>query len=283
MLDCYRVVLDQRPPLLSSNQTISATSTDLDQFGSTIYALLSEEQECPRLQDYCDSLTALSALAALTWNVVPPAFMKHTPLKRLWSSSFIEQALHRWVSAHNFLPPSSVMILFHLIHINICLCLPALQLLVVRAFGPDSGARAKPVEGADHMARDSELSRKKLDDLKMIFPDPSDRPKAVWHALQILEQARLLLEDTQNSASFHEDDDCPRARVKPPHFSFCVVYAVLTLWSDSQFAKLAGHPQRKDHWPQMGIDLIREKDSSAIERLHRAILVELVACEQETS
>ena len=221
-----------------------------------------------------DSLSTLAVLAALTWNVVPPGFVRHVPLKGLWSSSFCEMALHRWVQAHTTSPAHSLMILFHVIHINMLVCLPAIQNLVVRylASEPSTGT-------TDRLETQQESARSLPDkrDTKTIFSNPAARPKAVWHAHQILNLARRVLDELELGISANVESAQFTRYADPPHYAHSVSCAVLTLWSDSYLATGETTPQKLRRWPDYGVRLLRQDEGSEVERLYRSIFVDLSA------
>lgn len=298
VFDCYRVVLIQRPPVLQLFPTmespkpvsfLSAGDADGDELAKYLRAFTSPGSLTDTIQSMSESYGILCSLALMTWNVVPPPFSRDNYSKTLWSSSFCELALNEWVSAHDTLPSTSVMLLFHAIHINMFVCLPTAQNLMVSylnrcAASKKTSLRPQESRGADRLPEESAL--------RGIFSDLQSRPKAVWHARKMLLLAQQSRESTNGLEKNNPDNiggfNCPQTdrsttgivdETEAPHFSYCVTFAVVVLWCDAVLT--SGRNEKvSSKWPDLGSKLLQDPtgDCSRIRGLFRNIFTDMVEC-----
>lgn len=292
VLDCYRVVFDQRPPLLSlSISALVHLSSEADPLFGQLRCLTGATPTSELKMTPGGSLSTLSALAALTWNVVPPSFSRQIPLRTLWSSGFCELSLQRWLEGHAAKVDAGAMLLYHVVHINMLVCLPAVQSLVVKVL---ASAEPGSIESTDHPLSGEHVAPPDQHELRKLFAGPDSRPKAIWHAHQVLYEAKCLMEESDlgkmdlQSDSIHRGvhnispsggnrtQSSRRPRWRPAHYSHCLSFALLTLWCDNLLRN-----GRNEHlikpWLEIGIELLSDSTGygSDVEILFKSIFADL--------
>lgn len=247
LLDCYRITLAQRPGLMkvvSDSNSNTAQTALLRSFvhpGKLAVSIGTENE----------SLITLCRLGNLSWHAVPCSSI----ITSLWSTDLIELALHRWLCAHESFPPLATVLLFHLIHINMFVCIPAMQGYVVLYLSEDLRKRPSSAENEKSAAA--------------IFNSSARGKRAAWHAERLLSTASTL-QETYNTSIYDT-----RRSWRPLHYSHSICNASLTLWChtildglDFQAAKV---------WLSTGLSLLaRAEQESRIMVVHRTILEDLV-------
>lgn len=276
--------------------TILATADGVDDsFGSNLRAFATPGALADSFQSTSESYKALCSLALMTWNVVPAPFTKRGPITSVWSTSFCELALNQWASAHDTYPNKGIMLLYHTVHLNMLVCLPAVQNIVVvylNRCGSSGSSKDKQKRQGDPERLPGRLA------LENLFVSPGERSKAIWHARRIMYLALPAFDShesgtrrpRQNTAHTNESrqDDILEESEKvessgpddsePPHFSHCVSFAVLVLWCDTMLSSGLSE-QASKQWPEMGMKVLNDssRDSSRIKGLFKSIFVDMVA------
>ncbi|KAL6703981.1 hypothetical protein ACN47E_008919 [Coniothyrium glycines] len=292
IMDCYRVVILQRPPSVPSRcvfelvgSTGSPANLPPDRLPELISAILSKAPLLDFPKDNSESLTSLAYLSLMTWSLVPQ-MTDSSPhvVQSPWSNNFYESALHHWRISHVRSADENVWVLFHAIHLNTVVCLPNLQSLVVkyltaqRKFRGESqvlSTDARRCEGLDMNA------------INRLFKTHLEREKAVWHARKILSLSQYISRAPSPSNTVQDrasPDTCygieyPR---KAPHFSHCLCFSVLALWCESLLAN-GLDVQVSRRWLEIGIGLLADDGHgrSSIEAQFQGILVDLHKCALE--
>lgn len=156
-------------------------------------------------------------------------------------------------------------------------CIPDIQNLAVKYLGrhQDDGGEHNNSSGRGFGDKDLGMAA-----LAGLFKSPADREKATWHAIQILGHAHSAI-DQAKLANIHRPATStpsyePKLTYKAPHFSYCVSFAVLTLWCESMLAcNIDEQAARK--WLKEGIELLSSDSmgQSHIEGHFRSILTDL--------
>lgn len=207
ILDCYFVVLLQRPPYhlslpLDRSQQLSAFKLDMT-------ALLQPDRP---LTSICGSLREVAVLSIYTW-AASPRGREYSRVQQLWNPNFIELALERWV---NSIPSSMMMselpsiLIYHLSHLHLQVNFGILQRF--------SHIFVK--------VPDAPSEKKIFDTIRECICAPSFRA-AVWHSHAIIRVVREMVAASgrrQLRISEH-------AHIfEPPHLPYCIYFATLVVW-----------------------------------------------------
>ncbi|KAI0131930.1 hypothetical protein BJ170DRAFT_224515 [Xylariales sp. AK1849] len=272
----------QRPPIMPLFRGLRSVFDGGDDeehtFGAIIEALTSSRPPTSALASAAESYRALCTLGVFSWDAV----MAHGPRRMLWSSQFCESSLDQWVHAHDSIPSPGFMLLYHALHINMLVCWPTVQNVVV-AYLDDIG-RLHP--NSDRPRRSASAKRQfERSSLESIFAHSQDRPKARWHAGQILQQARFGQVSgigARNDAADNPATPPPEERngwehSEPPHFSFCVCLATLVLWCDEMLVADNNEHATK-RWLEAGLGILKNdpEASCGIKSLFGSIIHDLL-------
>lgn len=219
--------------------------------------LLDPEQPQTPISTHNESFSSLCCLAALTWHVIPSG----SQTSMLWSTEFFELGLHRWYRAHKASPPSTPSVfLFHGIHINMLVCVPAMQSFVAIHLGIGTGhyLQLKTDETA----------------VASLFGTEQSKRKSAWHAERLIEAAVKM-----EAAAQHVDGQPPKAHWRPLHFSHLICTAALVLWC--HYVLLGADQDDLAHgraWLRKSISLLTASPDNNLRilRCHRALLEDLV-------
>lgn len=243
LLDCYRVVVAQRPAVLDPFQSEDPESTVAQMRGQT-----DSNPAIPAADDEHGNLEILYRLALITWNVVPSYSGQ---VNQLWSIDFMAIALDQWIQPRSQSVSESTMLLFHSIHLNMYMCIPTLQRRI-----------------ATYCKRESRSVQLNATDMTDVFLSEERRVRAVWHSQQCITTATEL--KTSNTASMAK----PNARSWIPlHYSYAVCTSVLALWFD---ARLDGDVMLSKERLQIGLGLFQSLPFEArITVICRKVLTDL--------
>lgn len=226
ILDCYRVVLSQRPPtfLLPDYATLSGDPTspglaaafrglvaDIANPGSTI--------DGDRIGMV--SLASLSALSPALWQAVllapTPSHVSISP----WKSDFAELALHKWLRSHHDDIEPGTRVLYHLIKIALNINLAALRSF---AHSPVGNSVASPAAHdvecivkwfrgfqGDLATRNAEQLMDCAEDARKLKSGIESDANAVWTAVE------------------HRAES-PGMGMNMVHVPYAVYFATLVLW-----------------------------------------------------
>jgi len=223
LLDCYRVVVPQRPAVLDPFQSEEVNSTVAQMRGQINQVLAN-----PAL-DESGSLETLCRLSLITWNVVPSYAGQ---VNQLWSIDYMAIALDQWIQPRSDTISDATMLLFHIIHVNMFMCIPALQRRIASLCKCES--------------RSVQLN---ATDMTYVFPSEERRIRAIWHSQQCVTTASNL--QNTNASSMAK----PNARTWVPLiYSYAVCTSVMALWFD---ARLNGDATLANERLQTGLELFQ--------------------------
>lgn len=302
-MDCYRVVLLQRPPStplrclfnLRAVPDPGGPPETRDRLPGTITAILLKRPFRGLASGSSESLSSLAYLGLLTWNLVPQPADVLPELQSAWSSGFCESSLHQWRMSHLQPADENVWVLFHAIHLNTVVCIPDLQNLVVKYLAAQKSARSEA--GLPRVAATPrECEGLSVDALALLFKTRLNREKAVWHATKVVTLSHFIaqrqvepslpavpLVGATGSSNLLESNWKPHFPRKAPHFSHCVCFSILTLWGESLLANRL-NVQESKKWLEKGIEIVADGGDghghghSHIEAQFRGILLDLHRC-----
>ncbi|EXJ67491.1 uncharacterized protein A1O5_09504 [Cladophialophora psammophila CBS 110553] len=267
VLECYRVLLLQRPPTLTALK-----DGYLDPRGSPNTAEKHGLDDLSALMTLSgkytgqgDGLASLAAVSSLAWFSSPhgPFGWRRPPL---WKTEFVEVALGRWIEAHRSdEEDAGTMLLYHMVHINLhsnLALLRRLACLVAKSGRMPSNAKVFDSIERWLKSRHFDIAR--------------------WHAESLLKNVvcarsageKLNLTGLGSSAHLPK----PRRLIpEPPHLPFCAYFATLVLWYGNL---LPGHGRlQRNACVAQGAQILFDLNVSVSRNLGHA-LYELMADEE---
>ena len=226
MIECYRVVLFQRPPnrypisineldvQQSSKPLFLSQSTESHSLLKTIRALMTPDSPTMAFKDSLQSLNTLSVLMVLSWHSMPSKTAS-TSEEGLWSRPFFVLALNRWLKTHDGDIDDSTMILFHLSSIVLHTSMVDIHSLV-HSFLQNNSTTVVP--GAISQWHDSDYG--KIAALHAGLLIHAAQRIAVLHRPKII-----------TTFAFTKQNSPPSILGEGPHTAICVYLAVLILWA----------------------------------------------------
>lgn len=244
LLDCYRVVVAQRPAVLDPFQSEDLESTVAQMRGQTRSNPVTPTTD----DDEHRNLETLCRLSLITWNVVPSYSGQ---VNQLWSIDYMAIALDQWIQPRSQTVSGATMLLFHTIHLNMYMCIPTLQRRI-----------------ASYCKCESRPLQLNATDMTDVFLSEKRRARAIWHSQQCVISASEL--QHTNTSSMGK----PNARTWVPlHYSYAVCTAVLALWLD---ARLDGNATLAEQRLQTGLGLFQSLPFEArITVICRKVLADL--------
>ncbi|KAK4944569.1 hypothetical protein LTR10_016003 [Elasticomyces elasticus] len=247
ILDCYRVIIMQRPPSLARKYSESFTQTPtnrsrISQLHSVIADLVSGGHAINSEIQRRFSLTSLASLSTFVWPAIYPQQNGYGTDKALleslspWKADFAEMACDTWLR-QLYQPENndiSHLVMYHMMGIMLHTNLTVLQCFAHST--PESTAR----------------DPKRCSVAKEIYAWTQDRNYTVarWHAEQIMESMEAALTtsaaprpqammqirtstaaNTTRPAAVQANTESPRLTFESPHVPYAVYYAALVLWS----------------------------------------------------
>ena len=206
ILECYRVLLLQRPPHFTSMNYNQKQQLPL-KFDLT--PLFSPTAHSTPVSG---SLREVVNLGIRTW-AASPRGQEYTRVPQLWKPEFIELGLERWVSAQSSSPRTTELpsiLLYHLAHLHLQVNLGTLQRLA-RSF------KANPRTPSDEKVSDI---------VRRCTRGPSFKA-AVWHAVAMLRD----IKDYVAISSRRQPEFLERLLIlEPPHLPYCIYFSTLMVW-----------------------------------------------------
>ena len=220
LLECYRVILLQRPSASVGNHERDASLSE------AAAPSQSGQESFPHEQNRkTQALSQLTQIGCMSWFVSPHGPSAWKP-PNLWKSDLVEIKLQQWYEEHgrNSSCCSSTLILHHMICLNIHSNIDLLQ----RHARSVAKTRCLPTQA--NVFHTIERWR-------------SSRQYAIctWHATKILILGISDLTEVEHVGSR------PNLSPEPPHVPFCIYFATLVLWYGA-----AGRP---DHEQQQRLKL----------------------------
>lgn len=239
LLECYRTVLLQRPPNLFPSMfpdldfPHEIDSSSMENFGSlsvlsTLQILMTPGRPAEKLICPSHSIYSLASLATLCWHAMstsPAASIAVFP----WRKEAFHLALNKWANSHQTLPNPSVLMLFHMTSVGLCVNITHIHGIAhLRLQNTQS-----PLALIEHLKEMPELATE-------------DCQAAIWHSEQIVRLAKRLtnsppenasgkicqtLRPSEHSSNPSSDSKRNTADPEPPHIAFCIYLAHLMLWS----------------------------------------------------
>jgi len=226
MLECYRVILFQRPPNLypiptsalhmPQDPVISSSPSSKETYNPlrNIKALMTPDGPSVPASSASQSLSNLSALLVFSWHAMP---LKSTASaeESLWKRSWFELALHRWLKSSQGHIEDQTMLLFHLSSAVLHTNMANIHGLVHKFLLP------KP--------------RSSIPEALKLWHNSDDCKIAVLHA-SLLTQAAQRIAISPTSKSFKTPPSLgvqqpPSTAGEGPHAALCVYLAVIILWA----------------------------------------------------
>lgn len=251
VLECYRVVLLQRSPMLYPFSILEQSQT-LDSQPSLLPLLRhltssdGSRVDINSLRLSIQSLCAITILGAHTQCLPghPPSNAHGTDghfqfSSGGWRKEFIELALHKWLCSHVVPPAPDVMMLYHMVHLSMYCNFSDIERLarwttehsvndeVYTTSEFDINSERGKIPGS---LRDSSHEHR--------FTTEGDEEKAVWHANRIVKLAQQLSLSTigHGGDRVHLLEQSQAAtRAEMPHYSYAVYYASIVLCCATTF------------------------------------------------
>ncbi|KAK3615957.1 hypothetical protein LTR56_026275 [Elasticomyces elasticus] len=225
LLECYHVLLLQRPPCATPPQLRPTTSSS-----EKVQAALN-----PGLPGQAQGLhRSIAGLSAFAW-----AASCHgeelSCSRQLWRAEFVELAMERWIDGRG-LPLSEsdlpTILIYHLMHLRLKVNLNFLQ-KSARQFIISPSQTSSDHEELEHYVR--------------------GRPFAIamWHAQAMLSMIQEVLDMPANSAT----STCSKRMSEPPHLPYCIYFSTVTLWY-GEFAKSGYRSLTRDACIKRGVRLL---------------------------
>lgn len=241
MLECYRVVLFQRPPNLyptstptlyspwEAHSSLLTNDSDNHRLLHTLRALMTPEGPTVAFENASQAGYALAALLIFSWHAMPIklAFVGD---RGPWERSHFELGLNRWLKSHKGHIEDSTMLLFHLASIALHTNMASLHGLVHNVLQPSD----QPINLTDAIKqwRNSDHSR-----------------IAVWHAACLTQAAKRIVVSQRlmhSKMSTHANSGEENSRTpEPPHAAICMYLATLTLWASEVASEPVNVPVAK--------------------------------------
>ncbi|KEF60626.1 uncharacterized protein A1O9_02187 [Exophiala aquamarina CBS 119918] len=294
VLECYRVVLLQKPPMFYPCSTPryildvvqgsgygpgpGPEDEALSEYLRSIAAL---ENSGRRIDTPSMSVHTLYAMSLLTTHVTYRAATttineqdagrseqaSGRSSKSLWQMAFFELVLNNWRCVHSTAPSANTMMLFHTIHLNMYASLPTIQeltqkILYQAARNPTTG------QASSVPSNTTTLTTGISERLQRCFRTEDDCEKALWHANQILRLAQQVTarehEFRGNTAlchtAHHSKDDGQEDIARSPHFMWAVYFATLCFWfANSDLAPRTHQGSTGDYRSRSNLSLARER------------------------
>jgi hypothetical protein len=144
----------------------------------------------------------------LPWAAVKPTSTTNQPaVEILRRGEVLESALNNWFLMNSDQASTSTKMLFHLICLNLHADVTKIQDIARRQ--SDHSPSASVTTSADSISSEN------------AFASEVNRRNAIWHAKQIIHLACKLKQQEETVTLSIEGG---------PHFSYCVFFAILTLW-----------------------------------------------------
>ncbi|KAJ9609571.1 hypothetical protein H2200_005898 [Cladophialophora chaetospira] len=217
LLECYRVLLLQRPPTLTPLTTQFRSSCDENELVPTRYFHnLADLLPSPRnAKPVVGTLIDLAMIVRLTWFGGPRASRGQE--SRLWKLDFVELALTRWGEATAHVEEPLLLVLYHMAHLNLHSDLGLLQRHARKAAKgcsiPPSSSGTPSIKGW--------LASQQYD-------------ISAWHAERLLKTSKSAFRShnraTHASGSGQQQQKAQNLNSEPPHLPFCIYFASLVLW-----------------------------------------------------
>lgn len=253
LLECYRVVILQRPPnLYPSTTQNSVSSRNIDPALPTnpehtvsdedimpsIIRLMTPDIPVEPFSSNVQSTWCLATLSIYSWHSISSG-----PADRgaslLWKREIFELALNRWATAYGHMVEPRVILLFHM---NLICLRTNLKHIhhVSQSF----------LRGESESKDSSRLALRK-------WRDGDDCDRALWHASELilaaegLNSCRISPDDDEESRSARMGDGF----VEAPHIPFCIYLATSTLWAAAMIGQKPDLTLAKAHL-ESGVHLL---------------------------
>ncbi|KAK5704468.1 hypothetical protein LTR17_021850 [Elasticomyces elasticus] len=224
LVECYHVLLLQRPPCAPPPQLRSMASLEQNQAAPN-----------PGLPGHAQGLhTSIAGLSAFAWAASCHG-EESSCSRQLWRAEFVELAMERWMGGRG-LPLSEsdlpTILVYHLMHLRLKVNLDFLQ-KSARQFTISPSQTSSDHEVLEHYVR--------------------GRPFAIamWHAQAMLSMVQEVLDMPANSAT----STCSKRMSEPPHLPYCIYFSTMILWY-GEFAKLGYRSLARDACIKRGVRLL---------------------------
>ena len=189
----------------------------------------------------------LYCLIILTWSEVPTVVLQGKTSPQPQSSKFMLLALHNWATQYAAGVNPETMIMFHLAHLNLFVCIPAMQDHITQ-FMWDKGNGG--TTGVSASSFTQQLGR-----MSSICKDET-RPAAGWHAQQIISLAQKLggTDSSVDSPRYCQADGL--SVTSGFHVAYAVSTAILTLWCLRMHSAEVEGVQDAQRWLKIGRQLL---------------------------
>lgn len=267
-------------------QALSAQLRSISSPGSSVIKMNSSSMSTT-------SLCALSLSASqATYRTRPQALesdkdsISHaeSSLESVWRVPFYEILLNTWRGSHVEAPSCSAMLLFHIIHLNMFVCLPTVQDVAQEVLRHSSTNLTRTSSSMEYSLTTKWESQS-------CFRGEDERDKALWHAHRVFEVAKTM-------SSHKADPSVPKShrcktkdghdadavdRSLPPHYPHCVFLAALCFWlADNYFTsdksiRTLGHSAHGNSEPwelQLG-QVLLTRSSCGMAKVYQNILAYL--------
>lgn len=256
LLECYRVVLLQRPAMLypfslltdvpAHGQTLNTDNQLLKRCSipALLRSLVSGVGPSVPIQCARTSLGSLCALSLLSshFSHLPGSMSKYLgpsdDLNRKaglgWRQEFIELTMQRWLLSHVSPPSAATFMLFHAIHLSMYSNFARVQRTASNYLtSRKSSNKGQPQDQEDPNKNGARSESTPPSSAESWMTSEEDRKKAMWHANRILAVAEEMKADaTENPGQrihMSKKADGPRSG-EPAHYSHAVYYASMVLW-----------------------------------------------------
>ncbi|KAH8815294.1 hypothetical protein F5884DRAFT_172896 [Xylogone sp. PMI_703] len=217
VLDCYRVLLLQRPPSFTVECPLSTQTSDgMHKFQRlSTGGLISTPNPNSQMSIPTADMHHLATIICYSW-MAGPQDLESSPYPPLWKHELVELALNQWIQdkTSRIATPCSLeipqMLLFHLTQVAL-----HANLRYVQRFTQGAAKTTIPSQMEEAM------------ELVQAWRNSPHASKAQWHANAILHIVQEGMSPPRRYRSTEKDR--PRF-VEPPHLPFCIYFATLIIW-----------------------------------------------------
>lgn len=253
ILDSYRVVLLQRPPLLTWHSLERLAKSPREKNPSTHLRNIVRALASPGLEvDFNDvqefSLSTLSGLTPFLWQAMPLVPADQDSIVGPWRTDFVELAIDKWLRMHRYEVHASSQTLYHLMHMAM-----HANLLAVNNYAQSQASRHK-----------QDCTKGSWHDLISKWVHGRHYEVAAWHADSVLECVESAVDaevkdvaHNRHSQGQHFPVSTTRSAVDIVHVPYTVYYATLVLWCKLMVVDEA-NPAARHSCLRRGRDILKQ-------------------------
>ena len=308
LLECFRVVLLQRPAMLYPSSVLGDLSAifhgqgSMDSTLSLLRSFISYEKRDVQVDSPASSLQSLCALSLLGSHTrrLPGSLSRYLESSegqyqgslQGWRQEFLELALQRWLASHADQPTADTLLLYHTVHLSLYANFARIGRSAHLTLTENPSVTDRVHKIGNNLDRrfssqqEPGSSRRQTSCTEKCFTSEEDQEKAIWHASRILRMAKEIKGDSVSNLNerVHLLRQAEKADVgMATHYSYAIYYASMVLWWSIKFNNQLRPPGRQSDEEKstavkqslrQGIDLL-SRSASKIADVFKQILASL--------